>query len=172
MGAIRWGEELAWFFLWSGADLGERSAFPSGQPIGTGNSEVAFPSAQQCGSARRQRRIKRVLLTLNKQHQAVLETAYGPARETPPNLAHRFGITQRAAVIAWSMHRALIKLKRKVDATVAETAQRVLDEAHALYEGARQADELANPKSYPRSKRSHRRDRVQAFRTEIEEHAA
>ena len=158
-----WAEELQWFFLWSGAELGEKSTFPSGDGGGSRSLVVATPTAQQCAAARKQRRIRRVLLELNRQHQAVLETAFGPTRDTPPNLSNRFGISQRAAVVAWSMHRALMRLGRKVDAAVAQDAQDAIDAALDAYTGARERDQLQRPQAYPRTRRNLRRERVQSF---------
>lgn len=169
MSETRWGAELEWMFMWAAADIGERSTFPDlDTPMGSGSSEVVTPTQDQCSAARKQRRIRRVLLTLSQEHQAVLETAYGSARDTPANLAARFGISRRGAVVAWSMQRALSKLGRKVTSAVCEEAQRALDEAHVLYGEARKADQCARPNAYPRHRAHDRRDRVQAFRDMVD----
>ena len=120
VGANRWDLELEWMFKWSGAELGERSAFPTGNESFSGGAPtIVTPTKEQCAAARKQRRIKRVLLALSSEHMAVLEAAYGPARDMPTNLAAKFGITRKVAIVAWSMQRALVRLGRKVTTEVA-----------------------------------------------------
>ncbi len=168
---MRWITELEWFFCWSGAELGERSTFPPGEPIGSHQAVASTPTAEQCAAARKQRRVRRVLLALGRQHQAVLEASYRPRRDVPPNLASRFGIDRKAAKVAWSMARALRELGEKVDHEVATQAQAAVEQAHELYAGARAVDELAHRRDYPNrgNRAAARRDRVQSFRLELDE---
>ena len=77
MATVKPLEELVWYYSASASELGFASNYKSNAIY---LSELNEPTGRQCSAARKQSRIRRVLLQLESKHRNALRIAYTPAK--------------------------------------------------------------------------------------------